>query len=129
MVVYYNVKCSSSSAVSVLEFYVKDNVSKPTSKQRKRRSENESASDSAGANTTITDKDSKSKPYRAFHCDICGTSFTQKYNLNRHKGKCAGTRVFACQICGKKCYRSDALQHHIMAVHVTSEFGSNVGRI
>ncbi|KAK3799303.1 hypothetical protein RRG08_048810 [Elysia crispata] len=54
-----------------------------------------------------------------FHCDICGTPFTKKYNLTRHKGKCAGTKSYSCHLCQKHFFRSDKLRHHMITTHVT----------
>ncbi|CAL1545052.1 unnamed protein product [Lymnaea stagnalis] len=53
----------------------------------------------------------------AFACDICGTTFTKNFNLTRHKGKCAGTKIYHCQICQKIFHRTDKLQIHMAMRH------------
>uniref|UniRef100_A0A0B7B232 C2H2-type domain-containing protein n=1 Tax=Arion vulgaris TaxID=1028688 RepID=A0A0B7B232_9EUPU len=57
---------------------------------------------------------------RLYTCDICGSSFTKSFNLTRHRGKCAGTRVYYCHVCQKPFYRTDKLRIHLATKHPTS---------
>eukprot|EP00111_Clytia_hemisphaerica_P002623 TCONS_00007448-protein len=55
---------------------------------------------------------------KAFQCDVCGNSFTQKAYLSKHKDMVhKGIKPFKCNACGKYFAQRGDLRVHIAAKH------------
>eukprot|EP00106_Octopus_bimaculoides_P006481 XP_014773923.1 PREDICTED: zinc finger protein 568-like [Octopus bimaculoides] len=46
---------------------------------------------------------------KPFRCDICGKSFSKKYELTRHKPVHTGEKPYHCNICGASFSRREAV--------------------
>ncbi|BFY98310.1 hypothetical protein BsWGS_01353 [Bradybaena similaris] len=63
----------------------------------------------------------QSKKRGHFQCKHCDKAFNWQQSLTRHKWKCEGTRVLACNICGKLFHRPDQLRSHQSSQHYISK--------
>lgn len=53
-----------------------------------------------------------------YKCDICDRSFTEKYNLLRHRTIHTGDKSYCCQYCGKSFRVTSGLIRHINDCHL-----------
>ncbi|KAM3181238.1 hypothetical protein ACTXT7_014762 [Hymenolepis weldensis] len=62
----------------------------------------------------------------SYRCHICGCSFTQRSNLQRHALKHVGFKPFQCGICLQGYYRKDHLMRHMIVNHPTVDPRENI---
>ncbi len=55
----------------------------------------------------------KRRTKKSFTCTQCGTSFTNKYDLELHMRVHTGQKPFTCDQCGKSFSQSSSLKDHI----------------
>ena len=52
----------------------------------------------------------------SFVCEVCGKSFSRKFNYTRHLRTHSGEKTFKCSICNRRFYRYQHLIRH-SAIH------------
>ncbi|KAJ8329122.1 hypothetical protein BDV3_006232 [Batrachochytrium dendrobatidis] len=75
--------------------------------------------DSPLPNTTTQTEDAN----RKFPCNVCGKSFTRKYNLDAHLRSHNNIKPYLCPECSDAFVRKHDLQRHVVSVHKRSSFG------
>eukprot|EP00188_Purpureofilum_apyrenoidigerum_P001918 Plantae.Rhodophyta-Purpureofilum_apyrenoidigerum.ctg211.p1 GENE.Plantae.Rhodophyta-Purpureofilum_apyrenoidigerum.ctg211~~Plantae.Rhodophyta-Purpureofilum_apyrenoidigerum.ctg211.p1 ORF type:complete len:271 (+),score=20.93 Plantae.Rhodophyta-Purpureofilum_apyrenoidigerum.ctg211:737-1549(+) len=58
------------------------------------------------------------KKSSSYNCDLCGSTFAEKFNLNKHvRTVHEKKRPFSCHICPVTFKQKDHLKKHVMTVH------------
>ncbi|KAI0029879.1 hypothetical protein K488DRAFT_72627 [Vararia minispora EC-137] len=55
----------------------------------------------------------RTPPAAQICCDLCGTTFTRRHDLNRHMGSHHGDASYQCPFCTRTYARADSLKRHI----------------